>query len=269
MLSLRCVTLKCPVARNVRSKQNLSAYPADVVTNVRIRIANITAGTVFESTRTPLVDWFFVIYLMTSTRNGVAAKEIQRQLGVTYKTAWRMGHHVRMLMEHGSDLLTGVIEADECYIGNNPKNVHRKKYIEQYGRGRDMAPVIAMVERNTGEVRCVAPEKVDGRSIYDAVTGNVQRGERLITDAHSGYKWVGRQYKHTSIKHVAGYITEGEKHTNTVEGFFSHLKRTIKGTHIHVSRKHLQKYANECSFRYTHRNEGQLMFHTILERVVA
>jgi hypothetical protein len=228
-----------------------------------------TAGTVFESTRTPLVDWFFVIYLMTSTRNGVAAKEIQRQLGVTYKTAWRMGHHVRMLMEHGSDLLTGVIEADECYIGNNPKNVHRKKYIEQYGRGRDMAPVIAMVERNTGEVRCVAPEKVDGRSIYDAVTGNVQRGERLITDAHSGYKWVGRQYKHTSIKHVAGYITEGEKHTNTVEGFFSHLKRTIKGTHIHVSRKHLQKYANECSFRYTHRNEGQLMFHTILERVVA
>lgn len=227
-----------------------------------------TAGTVFEKTRTSLVDWFYVIYLMTSTRNGVSAKELQRQLGVTYKCAHRMGHQIRKLMGSPDGLLTGVVEADECYIGNNPKNVHRKKYREQYGRGRDMAPVIAMVQRGTGEVRCVAPESVNGLTIYDAITANVAKGERLITDAHHGYKWVGRQYKHTSVKHVPGFITEGEKHTNSVEGFFSHLKRTIKGTHISVSRQHLQKYANECAFRYTHRNEGQLMFHTILGRVV-
>jgi hypothetical protein len=214
------------------------------------------------------VDWFYVIYLMTSTRNGVSAKEIQRQLGVTYKCAHRLGHQVRKLMGSKDGLLTGIVEADECYIGNNPKNIHRKKYVEQYGKARPFAPVIALVERTTGEVRCVAPERVDGRSIYDAVTSNVAKGEHLITDAHNGYNWVGRQYKHTSVKHVPGFITEGEKHTNTVEGFFSHLKRTIKGTHIAVSRQHLQKYANECAFRYTHRGEGQLMFKTILGRVV-
>ena len=226
-----------------------------------------TAGTVFEKTRTSLVDWFYVIYLMTSTRNGVSAKEIQRQLGVTYKCAHRMGHQIRKLMTNGGDLLTGVIEADECYIGNNPKNVHRRKLLKRHGKF-DFAPVIALVERTSGEVRCITPEKVDGRSVYDAVTGNVAKCERLITDAHHCYNWVGRQYKHTSVKHVPGFITEGEKHTNTVEGFFSHLKRTIKGTHIAVSRQHLQKYADECAFRYTHRNEGQLMFNTILGRVV-
>jgi hypothetical protein len=172
-------------------------------------------------------------------------------------------------MTSGEGLLTGVIEADECYIGNNPKNVHRKKLMKRDGyKSRDFAPVIALVERETGEVRCVAPDAVNGLSIYDAVTSNVQRGERLITDAHYGYKWVGRQYKHTSVKHVPGFITEGEKHTNNVEGFFSHLKRTIKGTHIAVSRQHLQKYADECAFRYTHSGEGQLMFKTILGRVV-
>jgi len=87
-----------------------------------------TAGTVFEKTRTSLVDWFYAIYLMTSTRNGVSAKELERQLGVTYKCAHRMGHQIRKLMASGQGLMTGVIEADECYIGNNPKNIHRKNY---------------------------------------------------------------------------------------------------------------------------------------------
>lgn len=178
-----------------------------------------------------------------------------------------MGHQVRLLMEHGTDLLTGVIEADETYIGNNPKNLHKSRYKESLGRGKEKVPVIAVVQRG-GEVRAKVMDGVNSNSIYSVITQNVDKSSTLITDAFSSYKWVGKQFNHISIKHNDDFTTIGANHTNTVEGFFSHLKRTIKGTHIHVSRKHMQKYANECSFRYSHRNEGQMMFNSILGRVV-
>ena len=105
--------------------------------------------------------------------------------------------------------------------------------------------------------------------MYDLITKNVEKGSKLISDGFTAYKWVGKQYEHIPVKHNKNYITYGTNHTNSVEGFFSHLKRTIAGTHIHVSAKHLQKYVDECSFRYTHRAEGQLMFNTILSQVVS
>jgi transposase len=228
-----------------------------------------TAGTVFEKTKTPLMDWFYVIYLMTSTRNGVSGKEIQRQLGVTYKCAWRMGHQIRKLMAGGGDLLSGVVEVDETYIGGLDKNKHAKDLKpDSMGRGKAKQPVVAIVQRG-GEVRSFVVDNVGSGNIYSIITGNVEKGSKLITDGFNSYKWVGKQYDHVPVKHNNDRITQGAKHTNTVEGFFSHLKRTISGTHIHVSPQHLQKYANECSFRYSHRGQGQQMFHTILARVVA
>lgn len=226
-----------------------------------------TAGTVFEKTRTSLVDWFYVTYLMTSTRNGVSAKEIQRQLGVTYKCAWRMGHQIRALMAGGNDLLTGTIEVDETYIGGTLNNKHAKKQKDLLGRGIGKTPIITMVQRN-GEVRSFVTDNVGSGNMYKVITENIEKGSKLITDGFTAYKWVGMQYDHIPVKHNKDYITFGEKHTNSVEGFFSHLKRTIKGTHIHVSKEHLQKYANECSFRYSYRHQGQQMFHTILSRTV-
>jgi transposase len=229
-----------------------------------------TVGTVFEKTRTSLVDWFYVIYLMTSTRNGVSAKEIQRQLGVTYKCAWRMGHQIRLLMANGTDMLSGVIEVDEAYIGGMIKNKHAKKQkeIEATGRGKDKTPIVTMVQRN-GEVRSFVVDNVGSGNMYSLITGNVAKGSGLITDGFNSYKWVGMQYKHEPVKQNNDRVTFGDKHTNSVEGFFSHLKRTIRGTHIHVGTKHLQKYADECSFKYSHRDEGQMMFKTILSRVVS
>jgi transposase len=227
-----------------------------------------TAGTVFEKTRTSLVDWFYAIYLMTSTRNGVAAKELQRQLGITYKCAWRMGHQIRLLMSSGSDLLSGVIEVDETYVGGVAKNMHKRKHEEKLGRGIGKKPIVAIVQRN-GEVRSFVTDNVGSGAMYDIITKNVEKGAKLVTDGFTSYKWVGMQYNHVAVKHNGSFITVGDKHTNSVEGFFSHLKRTIRGTHIHVGNAHLQKYANECSFRYSHRGEGQLMFKTILSRVVA
>lgn len=229
-----------------------------------------TAGTVFEKTRTSLSNWFYVIYLMTSTRNGVAAKEIQRQIGVTYKCAWRMGHQVRKLMASNNELLTGIVEVDETYIGGMIKNKHAKKQseIQATGRGKDKKPVVTIVQRN-GEVRSFVVDNVGSAGIYDIITKNVAVGAKLITDGFTSYNWVGRQYEHIPVKHDDNYITYGDKHTNSVEGFFSHLKRTIKGTHIHVGTGHLQKYADECSFKYSHRGKGQQMFFSILERVAA
>jgi transposase len=228
-----------------------------------------TAGTVFEKTRVSLVNWFYVIYLMTSTRNGVSAKEIERQIGVTYKCAWRMGHQIRLLMASGTNLLSGVVEVDEAYIGGMIKNKHAKKQAEilATGRGKDKTPIVTMVQRN-GEVRSFVVDNVGSGNMYSIITGNVAKGSRLLTDGFNSYKWVGMQYQHEPVKHNDNRVTFGDKHTNSVEGFFSHLKRTIRGTHIHVGNGHLQKYADECSFKYSHRHEGQMMFKTILNRVV-
>jgi len=228
-----------------------------------------TAGTVFEKTRTSLVDWFYIIYLMGSTRNGVSAKEIQRQLGVTYKCAWRMGHQIRLLMANGGlGMLSGTVEVDETYIGGKIRNKHAKKQEEAIGRGIAKKPIVTIVQRG-GEVRSFVVDNVGSGNIYKIITDNVEKGTKLITDGFSSYKWVGMQYNHIPVKHNNNYVTTGEKHTNNVEGFFSHLKRTISGTHIHVSNQHLQKYADECSFRYSHRHQGQEMFHTILSQVVS
>lgn len=234
-----------------------------------------TTGTVFEKTRTSLTDWFFAIYLMTSTRNGVAAKEIERQLGVTYKTAWRMGHQIRKLMaSSGMDgLLSGVIEADETYIGGLGGNKHKiqRKRINHNSKGAKSPKigVFAMLERNGNIITSIIPETTTN-VIAPIMKSNIQEGSKVVTDSYPVYNFLKRSnYKHTIVDHKNDEFVKGSKHTNSVEGFFSHLKRMIKGTHIRVSRKHIQKYVNEASFKYVHRLKGQQMFHTILNRVVS
>ncbi|MBS1526900.1 MAG: IS1595 family transposase [Bacteroidetes bacterium] len=227
-----------------------------------------TAGTVFEKTRTSLVDWFYAIYLMTSTRNGVAAKELQRQLGVTYKCAHRMGHQIRKLMGSPDGLLTGVVEIDEVYIGGDRKN--KSKSIRSGSKIKgymEKTPVLTLLQRD-GNIISKVLDVSTGDTIRPVVLDNVAPGSQIITDGFKAYMTLEKTYKHEIINHAIDEWGRGIFHTNTVEGFFSHLKRTIKGTHISVSRQHLQKYADECAFRYTHRHEGQLMFHTILGRVV-
>ncbi|MEO8886583.1 MAG: IS1595 family transposase [Mucilaginibacter sp.] len=233
-----------------------------------------TAGTVFEKTRVSLVNWFYVIYLMTSTRNGVSGKEIQRQLGVTYKCAWRMGHQIRLLMANGTDLLSGVVEADEVFIGGKNKNMHKTKRDKMNANGTgtiNKIPVLAVMERG-GNIRTrVLNHNKDANmaTMLPMIRENVVAGSVLITDGHGAYRALAGEYQHEVVGHDKEEYVRGIFHTNSIEGFFSHLKRTIGGTHIHVSKTHLQKYVDECSFRYVHRKEGQMMFKTILGRVVS
>jgi transposase-like protein len=220
-----------------------------------------TAGTPFESTRTPLTDWFFVMFLFTASRNGVAAKEVQRQIGVTYKTAWRMCHKIRDYMGQvdgdrplgGSDPKAPVVEIDEAFLGG----------VDRQGRD-DKAVVLGMVERD-GDVLTRQIADRHGRHIMPQVSTWVIQGSRVMTDDARVYQHMDKEgYVHESVNHSEYEYVRGEAHTNTIESFWSMLKRGINGTYIHVSRKHLQKYLWEFEYRHNLRRSPHLMFEILL-----
>ena len=218
-----------------------------------------TKGTVFEKTTTPLSDWFYVMYLMTETRSGVSAKEVERQLGVTYKTAWRMCHKVRELM--GMDTgrkLTGQLEADETYVGG--------KRPGKRGRGANgKTPVFGVLERG-GEVKAVPVKDVKKKTLQPIINDKAEKGSVVNTDelkSYAGLDKVG--YEHRTVNHGAGQYAKGDIHVNSIEGFWARLKLSIRGTHVHVSRKHLHRYVDEFAFRYNNRKNPTPMFDVALQ----
>lgn len=165
---------------------------------------------------------------------------------------------------------TGVIECDESFIGGLNKNRHSDKKIEEsQGRScKDKVPVFGMAKRN-GRIAAFVVDDTKGSTLKPIVDANVNKDESiLITDELLGYTKLKEEYSHVIINHLSGEYVRGAFHTNTIEGFWSQLKRTIKGTHIHVSKRHLQKYVDEVCFRYEHRKEQDTMFETILSHVV-
>lgn len=232
-----------------------------------------TQGTIFEKTTTPLTFWFYAIFLQTTTRNGVAAKELERQLNICYKTALRMNHQIKLLIANGksNQPFTGVIQADESFFGGLNKNRHAdKKVAESQGRScKDKTPVFGMVDLK-GNVSAHVVTDTTGRTLKAVIDKHVKKGEEsiIVTDEWLGYSKIKEEYQHVIINHLSGEYVKGGFHNNTIEGFWSQLKRTIKGTHIHVSRKHLQKYVDEVAFRYMNKDKQDTMFETILSHVV-
>jgi len=228
-------------------------------------------GTFFEKSTTPLTHWFYAIYLQTTTRNGVAAKELERQLNICYKTALRMAHQIKRLMANDKpDKLTGHVEIDESYFGMKVANMtkqRKKKFTNEDGTFRDnKTGVMGFVSRE-GKVRTEVMHP--GKTFKDRVKDNVSNEATLITDSHLGYAGLDIEFfKHEMINHFEGEYLRDNWHTNTIEGFWSQLKRTIKGTHIHCDAKYLQLYADEVAFRYMNRNKQAEMFETILSHVV-
>jgi transposase-like protein/DNA-directed RNA polymerase subunit RPC12/RpoP len=216
-------------------------------------------GTIFEKSRTNLTKWFFAMYLMTSTRHGVAAKELQRQLGCTYKCAWRMAHELRKLMavadDHGP--LSGHVEMDETWIGG------RQSADERQRRGSNKTIVVGMVERGDGKVRAGPVRNTSMNTLSRIIARNVAPGSTISTDEWRAYGMLA----HSPYIHKAEEWVRGIHHTNTIEGHWSLLKRAIRDTHTHVSAKHLWKYVSEFSYRRNMRHSHWLMFDHLLVSV--
>ncbi|MQY72465.1 MAG: IS1595 family transposase [Dehalococcoidia bacterium] len=218
------------------------------------------ANTIFRKSATPLRIWFQVIYRMASTRCGISAKQIQRETGVTYKTAWRMFKQIRTLMDENFKHLTGEVEVDETYVGG----VRRGKR----GRGADgKTKVLGAVQRNGKVVAKVVPD-VKRHTLVPFMANQVDRNAILYTDEFPSYDHMARLgYKHLRICHHAKEYVRGKVHTNSIEGFWSLVKRGIDGVYHSVSPQYLQSYINEYSFRYNHRQDETPMFKIVLNRI--
>ena len=213
------------------------------------------ANTPFERTRTPLRDWFHVMFLFSTTRNGVAAKEVERQLGVTYKTAWRMCHEIRKYMGDvdGNDPLGGPgkhVEIDETFIG---------------GFRSTKTVVLGMVERG-GDVMTAVVANQRRATLLPVIDANVIPGGAVHTDELRSYLGLTyRGHRHMTVNHSAHeYVGFDGASTNSIEGFWAAVKRGINGTHVHVSAKHLPKYLAEFEYRWNMRSRP----HAMLDRLM-
>ena len=217
-------------------------------------------GTPFAKSRTPLQKWFYAMYMFTTTRHGVAAKELQRQLGVTYKTAWRMGHELRKYMAEvdGETPLSGDVEADETYVGGRTTGGKR-------GRGAPNKTVVfGMLERD-GDVMANVVPNVRKKTLQPIIKENVLKDSTVHTDELKSYSGLSKAgFEHETVNHGAGQYVDGDSHVNGIEGFWARLKLSIRGTHVHVSRKHLQTYVKEFEYRYNMRKQPEMMFDRLL-----
>lgn len=226
-----------------------------------------TAGTIFHKSTTPLTSWFYAVYLMASTRAGISAKQLERELGVTYKTAWRMFHQIRKMMADDDDTnLTGDVEIDEAYIGPNPKWRRASSKVPNWKHQGEA--IIGVVQRD-GKAKVKHIGKSTNRAMLPFIEASVSMKDATVyTDQYSVYKnlyWQG--YTHKTINHSQGDYVRGTTHTQNVENLWSNMKRGIKGVYRHVDPKYLQAYADEYAFRYSHRNDFQPMFWSILGNV--
>ncbi|WP_127598716.1 IS1595 family transposase [Nitratireductor alexandrii] len=218
-----------------------------------------TAGTPFENTRTSLRDWFHVMFMFTTSRNGVSAKEVQRTIGVTYKTAWRMCNLIRQYMGYvdGDNSLGGkgggIVEADKAFIGGKDKRGHDDKAI-----------VIGITERGGETVTRVIPSRRE-KDVLPAIAKWVRQGSRIATDEAKAFRNLGEYgYRHGTVNHSEGQYVSGQVHTNTIEAFWANVKRSIEGTYVSVSKKWLQTYLWEFEFRQNLRKHPHLMLDLLL-----
>jgi transposase-like protein len=250
---------KCQTARKHYRVSGRTAYACDHCGNHIYPLA----GTIFEKSSTSLRLWFYAMYLMGSTRCGISAKQIQRETGVTYKTAWRIFRQVRTLMSEDIRLEGSTVEVDEMYVGGRSKRLRAIP--------KPKTTVVGVVQRKSGRVIArVAPDATKP-TLHGFIKEFVLPGSVVFTDDHPSYDGIeGPKYRHYRIRHTERvYVTgsRGQIHTQTIEGFWSLVKRGLGGVYHSVSKKYLQSYLNEYSFRYNRRMTGNLIFFAILARV--
>jgi len=235
----------------------------------------VTVGTVMHGSHIPLRQWLIAFHLMTSSKKGVSALQLQRNLSLgSYKTAWHLAHRIRLSMNTApiKAVLSGIVEVDETYVGGKPRkenkggsqNPEPKK--SKRGRGTDKVPVLALVERN-GSVVSKPIEHVDSKTLKGAIKEICHKDSCIMTDEWASYIGIGNDFNggHEVVKHNDGEFKRGNASTNTVESYFALLKRGVHGIFHHVSKHHLHRYCDEFSFRWNHRkiDDGERMIAVI------
>jgi len=260
---------KCGRERKFHRIKSRPAYSCDACGHSLYPLA----GTIFNKSSTSLHLWFYAIYIMASTRCGVSAKHLERELGVTYKTAWRMFNLIRnKLMTEDKRPLAGYVEVDETSVDGRPRQKYstttdpdaRSKATQL--RERSRATVFAAVERG-GRVKATVVPGRRGPHIQQQVIEWVLPESIVYTDEWPAYNRLGQHFAgHSRVRHSTGEYVVGDAHTNTIEGFFGNLKTGIRGNYKKVSHKWLQGYLNEFCWRYNHRHDERSMFHLLVSR---
>ena len=219
---------------------------------------SVKVGTIFEDSAVKLDKWMCAMWMMVNAKNGVSSYEIARNLGVTQKTAWFMMHRLRLVLQKGSmdRKLMGEVEVDETYIGGKARNMHKNKQLKMQrteGHFRK-AVVVGMLERK-GEVRTAVINRASVALLSNQIKKHIVPGSTMYTDQLGSYTKIGREYAHNVINHAETYV-RGNVHTNSIENFWSLLKRGIKGTYVSVEPFHLFRYLDEQSFRFNTRKDN-------------
>jgi hypothetical protein len=217
---------------------------------------NVKTKTIFDDTKIPLQKWFMAIYLIANHKKGISSHQLSRDIKVTQKTAWYLLHRVRFAFNHENfqAVLENTVEADETFVGGKNKNRHKHKKTKG-GQGRsskDKTPVAGLLERG-GNVMAFKVADTSMEVLQPIVLQNVKPKSNLMTDEWGGYNGLGTTYNHGIVHHAAKQYVDGNKHTNSLEGFWSLFKRGVIGIYHSISPAHIQNYLYEFVYRYNTR----------------
>lgn len=229
----------------------------------------IRTKTVFGESKLPLRKWYMAIYLLATSGKGISSVQLAKQVGVTQKTGWFIDHRVRSAMKQNKGQLFGTFEVDETYIGGLEKNKHAiKRTAGTRGRSvKTKTPVVGMIQRG-GEIRAQVVERVSMATVENNIKEYAAKGSQIISDDFLSYARIGKMFPHKSVSHARGEYVKGDAHTNSIESFWALFKRGYHGIYHHMSRKHMQKYVDEFTFRFNRRaGDMQNVFSDVMNRV--
>lgn len=263
---------ECPYCKSKRSTKRVETYRHQC--HSCNKSYSVLVGTIFESTKLPLTQWFLAIALILNAKKGLSARQLSRDLGVNRKTGWYLQMRIRRAMEDGEDngLFKGIVEIDETFIGGKKANHSKKKRQERRDNQlqttgyQDKQPVIGLLERD-GRIKLQVVEKAHGKTIKPIVEQVVSKDATIVTDGFGGYAGLNKIFReHHVLNKEKEEYTKGKYHTNTIEGFWTLLKRGIYGQYHKVSRRHLQSYLDEFTFKYNHRTD-KFIFEVLINKI--